>query len=145
MGKFTVYQSNKCITSQKLCSRRPHRVASTQLMENPRIFAPSPRHQEPNTGKPRLFSTFCGYLSDDPAFLSRTRTGHLPSSAGWYRRLTLEVAHPAEKSMSGRLEKSIPLPERVAVVLAVNPLPADRAGPASCFPGRHGEYTNQEA
>jgi hypothetical protein len=52
MGKFTVYQSNKCITSQKLRSRRPHRVASTQLMENPRIFAPSPRHQEPKTASP---------------------------------------------------------------------------------------------
>jgi hypothetical protein len=47
--------------------------------------------------------------------------------------------------MSGRSEKSIPLPERVAAVLAVSPLPADRAGRTSCFPGRHGEYTNQEA
>jgi hypothetical protein len=60
----------------------------------------------------------------------------LPSSAGWYRRLTLEVAHPAEKSMRGRLEKSIPLPERVAAVLAVSSWPADRAGWTSCFPGR---------
>jgi len=47
--------------------------------------------------------------------------------------------------MSGRLEKSIRLPERVAAVFAVSPLPADRAGRATCFPGRHGEYTNQEA
>jgi hypothetical protein len=84
-------------------------------------------------------------LSEDRAFLPRTGTGHLPSSAGRYRGLTLEVAHPAEESMSGRLEKSIPLPERVAAVLAVSPLHADRAGRTTCFPGRHGEYTNQEA
>jgi hypothetical protein len=69
----------------------------------------------------------------------------LPSSGGWYRRLTLEVAHPAEESMSGRSEKSIPLPERVAAVLAVSPWPADRAGRTTCFPGLRGEYTNQEA
>src|ERR1035438_6401078 len=97
MGKFTVYQSNRYITSQNLRSRRPHRVATTQISllhgksENLRPLAPP---QGTKNSKPRLFSALCGYLTDDPAFLSRTRTGHLPSSAGWYRRLTLEVAHP---------------------------------------------------
>jgi hypothetical protein len=47
--------------------------------------------------------------------------------------------------MSDRSEKSIPLPERVAAVFAVSRLPADRAGQTTCFPGRHGGYTNQEA
>jgi hypothetical protein len=47
--------------------------------------------------------------------------------------------------MSGRSEESIPLPERIAAVLAVSPWAADRAGGTSCFPGRRGEYTNQEA
>jgi hypothetical protein len=76
-------------------------------------------------------SRFCGHLSDDRAFLCRTRTGHLPSSAGGYRRLTLEAAHPAAKSMSGRSEKSVPLPERQCLPYRIFPLkpggPANRA------------------
>ena len=48
--------------------------------------------------------------------------------------------------MSGRSEKSIRLPERVAAVFAVSPLPADRAGRANVPSQRgNGEYTNQEA
>jgi hypothetical protein len=81
MGKFTVHQSNKYITSLKLRSRGPvSGCGHSGGWWSPGLSFALP--QETKNGKPCLFSMFHGHLSDARGFLSRTKTGHLPSSAG---------------------------------------------------------------
>jgi hypothetical protein len=79
MGKFTVYQSNKYITSLKLRSRGPVSGCGHSVGPPGLSFA---LPQETKNGKPCLFSMFHGHLCGARGFLSRTKTGHLPSSAG---------------------------------------------------------------